>query len=391
MKAWLVCIIASTLFSFKLYAQSEHIKLIGIDSVGLNTEIKDLLRENLSHIGIQYHEYLDFGQRCSYKFVEFTKEDEMLSIRISDCNDELLGNELIHRHIWLANDEDIAAEITKSIAGILNTELVEAIKETGKKSSLSKFKNHHDSRYFFAPSAYNLRKGQLYYNTNYFLVHDLQYGVSDNFSIGMGTSVAAIPFYVTPKLSIPLSGMHSLAVGDLFIVGTYGPSWNINLAYGAYTYGTDLNNMTIGIGAIHSSELVGTNPVLNFSTMLSLSKYTYFISENYFAPELLNNGYQVFEYGMDNFGNYSERLVKSENFKQSVAAGFLGLRLINKKKDVSSWQFGMLYLIPFGNDRIPSEYQGNPAFDYDVDPTVSLPNFLVIPNVSYTLKFGRKY
>lgn len=362
-------------------------KLIAIDSVGLGNEVEDLVRENLSALGIEYPEYLNFLERCAYHYVYFTKQNDELQIVIKDCADSLLGQDVLHRHIWLANSDQRALEISKRIAGILRTDIAALIKAESKSPGLGSFKNHHDSRYFFAPSAYNIRKGQLYYNTNYFLIHDLQYGISDNFSIGMGTSVAAFPLYLTPKFSFKINEKHALAAGDLFIIGTYGTNFNVNLAYGTYTYGSSQNNVSLGLAALHSSEFVGTNPVFNLNAMLSLSKYTYFITENYFAPNLIKNSYTTESY---NPLNGERLLVDQGKINQSISAGFMGLRLINKRRDVMSWQFGMLYFVPLNNVKM-DDYSVVNGIEYYTQQDWSFPNFLIIPNVSFTLKFGRSY
>ena len=50
------------------------------------------------------------------------------------------------------------------------------------------FPNLHDTRYFFSPSAFGLENGEGYYSHSYFFLWQTQYGISDDISIGFGTS-----------------------------------------------------------------------------------------------------------------------------------------------------------------------------------------------------------
>ena len=59
--------------------------------------------------------------------------------------------------------------------------------------------NPHPSRYFFAPSAIPLKKGEKYYQNALFLVNSFQVGLNDHFSIGGGL-VIPCALFITPKI-----------------------------------------------------------------------------------------------------------------------------------------------------------------------------------------------
>ena len=48
------------------------------------------------------------------------------------------------------------------------------------------YPNPNDSRYLFAPSAFNLKKGEGYYQNTYLFINTFNYGITDNFSMGIG-------------------------------------------------------------------------------------------------------------------------------------------------------------------------------------------------------------
>ena len=214
--------------------------------------------------------------------------------------------------------------------------------------------------------------------------HDLQYGITDNFSFGMGTSLGAFPFYITPKYSFRINEKNHLAVGDLLMIGTYGIDFAANLFYGTYTYGSEFSNATLGLGYLSSGpndlfdNKVGS-PVINLSLMGHLSPYMYFITENYITR--FEVGRSAFYHSPDWTLQFSEDYTTNDYF----LFGFSGFRFISKKVDVRSFTVGLAYYNQAVGS-VPDKYSGS-GWDSD------LPNLnrLFIPTVSFTYKFGRAF
>jgi len=315
--------------SFSLFAQTN--KLIIDDQSGILTStVRSYLNQTVNTQNIIIEEFLDYEKRCEFSFLRLEKVNEELLLTITNCEKQIIGEATFSEDLKLANEKSIGNVIGKEIIAILNPNYLKSGKPI---KSANLFKNHHDTRYYFAPSAYNLKKGELYYNTAYFLVHDLQYGITDNFSLGFGTTIIGLPAYVTPKLSIPLSDAVSFMVGDIFIFGTYGVNFVANIGYAGLTLGSRSKNITLAGGALVSTEGAPT-PVLNVSGTIPFSNYFSMVSENYFST--------------------------------GIFGGFTGVRLISKSKDVQSVQLGFTYL-SFGN------------------------GLIVFPGLAYTLKFGKVY
>ena len=115
------------------------------------------------------------------------------------------------------------------------------------------FPNLHDTRYFFSPSAFGLEQGEGYYSHSYWVMWQAQYGITDNFSIGGGTSVFGIPTTVNAKYSFNMDKDLNAALGWFYVGDLFGWSGGdmgglINMPYAVVTKGSKENNFTIGMG-----------------------------------------------------------------------------------------------------------------------------------------------
>lgn len=153
------------------------------------------------------------------------------------------------------------------------------------------FENPFATRHFFAPTAIGLRGGRGYYQNTWVLLNDVNYGVTDNVSVGGGTvplflfGASATPVWLLPKVSVstPRENLH-LGAGAL--VGTIAgeESGGAGIVYGLSTIGSREKNFTIGVGYGYAGSEWSRTPAVNLSTMLRIGRTTYFLSENYFFP-----------------------------------------------------------------------------------------------------------
>src|SRR6056297_1068588 len=148
------------------------------------------------------------------------------------------------------------------------------------------------TRYLFAPSAHGLKKGAGYYQNTWIFLNNVNYGVTNNFSIGAGTvpvflfGASYFPFWIMPKISIPVSGdQFHLSVGAL-IGGVIGEdSGGGGLLYGTGTLGDTDRNLTIGLGYAYGEGEISSTPVINLSGMIRTGRNFFLISENYFIRD----------------------------------------------------------------------------------------------------------
>jgi hypothetical protein len=152
-------------------------------------------------------------------------------------------------------------------------------------------KNPQPTRYLFSTNALGIKKGQGYYQNTWILFNNVNYGVTNNFSMGAGTvplflfGVGSTPFWVMPKLSIPVAddAMH-FSAGAL-IGGVIGEdSGSAGLLYGTGTVGDADRNATLGVGYGYGGGDIASTPLINISGMYRTGQNFYLISENYFVP-----------------------------------------------------------------------------------------------------------
>ena len=122
------------------------------------------------------------------------------------------------------------------------------------------FPNLHDSRYFFAPTGFGLKEGEGYMNNIYWLVWQFQYGVTDEFSLGGGTSIFGLPTTLNAKYSFNLSKNLNMAAGYFWVGSLF---WDIDddrtaisMPFAVITRGSKENNVTLGLGYNLSNTLL---------------------------------------------------------------------------------------------------------------------------------------
>ena len=113
------------------------------------------------------------------------------------------------------------------------------------------FPNLHDSRYFFSPSAFGLEKGEGYFGHSYWLMWQAQYGITDELSIGAGTTVWGFPSTLNAKYSFNIKDDINAALGWFWVGDLFGwaPSEMgslLNMPYAVVTKGSKENNITLG-------------------------------------------------------------------------------------------------------------------------------------------------
>jgi hypothetical protein len=168
------------------------------------------------------------------------------------------------------------------------------------KEETDRLANPQPSRYFFAPSAIPLKKGDKYYQNALFLLNSFQAGITDHFSLGAGILV---PFaiYITPKIGYQLSKNVHAGGGILFATSLIQDlNFGVGTIYGSFTYGSKEHNMTLnaGLGAVNENSGLGSssynwkfakNPMFTISGMTRVSKKVLLISENWIFSNTTNN------------------------------------------------------------------------------------------------------
>lgn len=168
------------------------------------------------------------------------------------------------------------------------------------------FRNPNSTRYFFAPSALPLRKGEGYYQNAYVFVNSASVGVTDHFTMGGGfvlnpTFCDWQVLFLTPKVSFPSRSNVTFGVGAIAI-GIFNRSYEYDytsgqetssgidltvagIGYGIATFGDAERNGSVGLGWGFAGDEIGPRPVLNLSYMTRVGRKVGLLTENWiFIP-----------------------------------------------------------------------------------------------------------
>jgi len=214
-----------------------------------------------------------------------TTDTSLVRIETSDGN-EYLGTLVRENEQILVLKTETLGEITIQKASIKNREIV---REELVKEGEVWFENPQATRYFWAPNAYGLKKGEGYYQNIYVFWNQFTVGVSDNVSLGGGIIPLFLlgggptPVFGTIKVSIPVvEEKVNLGAGILAgaVLGELQATFGI--VYGVSTFGDRDKNFTLGLGYAFAGSEWASSPLINLSGMVRASKRMYFLTENYY-------------------------------------------------------------------------------------------------------------
>lgn len=211
------------------------------------------------------------------------------------------GNKYVGRLISKDRDAVVIATQSAGTIRVAHGEIVALLTLEPEKLKSDGYwrENYQATRNFWAPTAYGLRAGESYYQNVWVLFNQFSYGISNNFSLGLGLiptflfGSSSVPIWVTPKFSIPITP-NKLNVGVGAMIGTtsLGEKGNgFGILYGVTTLGSRDNNVTVGLGYGYSGSSMAKKPMISFSALQRISAKGYFITENYLLPK--GDGYQI--------------------------------------------------------------------------------------------------
>jgi hypothetical protein len=215
------------------------------------------------------------------------------------------------------------------------------------------FKNPNSTRYLFAPSAFQLKKGEGYYQNIYGVGNAVNYGLNDHLTVGGGL-LGPLGAYVNAKAGFKIHDMVHAGIGviagnALFPIDGY--NMGLGLGFGVITLGNYDHNITVGSGYGFVNSEGSTNslekPVFVANGMARVGRKFALVSENWVintdGPGLFNNGREDSHY--ETYFSYAFRYM-GEN--STLDAGFLNTPGLIRQ----GWYVGIPYIgfvIRFGN------------------------------------------
>jgi hypothetical protein len=224
------------------------------------------------------------GPKTNLHSQELTDSTTLLIVETVD------GNEFIGT---LVDEDDSQLILLTEIYGRVHIPISQIkTRRVLKKSSLIEgehwFDNPHATRYFFMTNGYGLRKGEAYYQNTWILFNQINYGITNNISIGGGMiplflfAGAPTPVFLTPKVTLPI-------VKDKFNVGAgailgyvLGEGVGFGIGYGAMSLGNRDRNLTLGVGWAYADSQWADSPTLTLSGMIRVGRKGYLLTENYY-------------------------------------------------------------------------------------------------------------
>ena len=170
------------------------------------------------------------------------------------------------------------------------------------------FPNPHDTRYFFGPTGIPIKKRKGYYQNLLVTTNFVNYGITENFSIGGGfeftsTILGSPVWFLTPKVGFEVKENVHVG-GGLFMAG-FAAFGTATLGYGIVTFGDSETNLSIGAGYGLVDGELSDNPAIMFSGTHRVSKSISLLSENYVLPNSLED--------VSYFGIHGIRILSKNN------------------------------------------------------------------------------
>lgn len=215
--------------------------------------------------------------------------------------DIYLGNIVSEDSINLVMNTEIRGGITIAKADIKSRKMIASQKKV--KTEKESF-NPIMTRYFFGASAIPLKKGEGCYQNSQIFFSQVNYGLHENFSAGIGAtplyllSGVSTPFWITAKFSIPVhSDFVHVAGGGIAITAMDGENreW-LGSVYAVATIGTSDQNFSFGTAYGFFEDNFFEIPLFTLSGVFRAGKRIYVITENYIIS------YHGYEFILASFG-----------------------------------------------------------------------------------------
>jgi hypothetical protein len=186
-----------------------------------------------------------------------------------------------------SDPREVLLESTKIGLVYIPKHEIKSIKEVLSTLSEKDFteENIFSTRYFITTNGFPIRKGDSYIQWNLY-GPDFQFGIRDNFGIGIMTSWGGVPIIANAKYSIKLKEELHLGLGLLAGSGSWTfPQLGLGLPFTSLTYGNRKNNITasFGYGALTYRNTNGRYRLIDYSNDVMYTNS--FVRENYQSTE----------------------------------------------------------------------------------------------------------
>ncbi|MDR9418784.1 hypothetical protein [Gracilimonas sp.] len=162
---------------------------------------------------------------------------------------------------------------------------IREIREASESESNNDTKNQEifSTRYFLSTNGLSLKENETYIIWSIY-GPDIQFGLKNNFSVGVVTSWFGSPIIGSLKYSKSLGDKTSLGVGTLLGTGSWAsPEYGIALPYTTFSYGDAANNLTFsaGYGTTWGGGYSGGRALFSVAGMTEITEKFSFVFDSF--------------------------------------------------------------------------------------------------------------
>jgi hypothetical protein len=204
------------------------------------------------------------------------------------------GSRFVGKFIERQNDTVVLQTETMGLIYLAESQ-IKSIDEVGKikessSSNSAWFRNPYAAQGVFFPTGIGLKKGEGNYQNLMVALNSVQYGITDNFSIGGGLEIISLVItgrpgvvYVQPKLSYSFTENFHVSGGSYLFVNAFNSNSQSSLVvlpFANMTYGNRDNSVTIGTFISTQSN---SGQLVLIGGQVRAAKKLGFIGEVYFS------------------------------------------------------------------------------------------------------------
>ena len=228
------------------------------------------------------------------------KKVEAKQVHIDLVDGSSIEGKLIERR----GDTVVVESVTFGVLNlhIKNIKTIDAVSAENLRNGQSWFENVYAPHGYFAPTAFNFRKGEGYYGNIFLFFNQVGYGFTDHFSVSGGTELVSVFFgegggnsgrrpqffYLNPKFSYQIDKSITFGAGALIL---FTGEANATIPYGIATLGNRNTNLSLGLGVPLVRNNGGSNtPLFMLSGQARVGRGVSLMTENYIAKNEFSSG-----------------------------------------------------------------------------------------------------
>lgn len=165
------------------------------------------------------------------------------------------------------------------------------------------FPNPHPSKYSYSPSGIGINKGEGYFQTIYLLIYQVQYALTNHWSVGLTTSILGTPTLLNVKYTNVIleskdrqRNLYVAAGTQAGLLHFFSFEDKLGIGYAGLTFGNSESNITVSGGVfadnfnVYSGGNITTTPAISASFNQRVDKSISIMGEFWMVGDYLIGG-----------------------------------------------------------------------------------------------------